>query len=108
MLVQAFLPEPPVEAFHLGIVGRRAWPAEVEFHAMLVCPPVHRLRDEFAAIVHLDGLRRAALGNHCVKHSHNVFPLQALADFDGQAFSGVVVHHGQRAQAPTIKQGIGY
>ena len=107
MLVQAFLPEPPVEAFHLGIVGRRAWPAEVEFHAVLVCPPVHGLRDELAAIVHLDSLRRAALGNHCVKYSHHIFPLQALADFDGQAFSGVVVHDRQRAHAPAIEQGIG-
>ena len=96
MLVQAFLPEPPVEAFHLGIVGRRAWPAEVEFHAMLVCPPIHGLREEFIAVVHLDGLRRAALGNHCVKHLHNVFPLQALADFDGQAFPGVVAIPSRR------------
>lgn len=35
-------------------------------------------------------------------------PLQALADFDGQAFPGVVVHHCQRAQPPAIEQGIGY
>lgn len=83
VLVQAFLPEAPVEAFHLGIVGRRAWPTEVEFHAVLVRPSVHGLRDELAAIVHLDGLRRATLGNQCVKCSHHIFPFQALADFDG-------------------------
>ncbi|MCK4125879.1 hypothetical protein HFK83_26580, partial [Ralstonia pseudosolanacearum] len=41
---------------------------------------VHRLRDELGAIVHLDGLRRAMLGNNGIEHSHNVFPLQALAD----------------------------
>ena len=46
MFVQAFLPEPPIEAFHLGIVGRCAWPAEVELHAMFVRPPPqHRLGD---------------------------------------------------------------
>ena len=71
MRVQAFLPESPVEAFHLGMVSRRAWQAEVEFHAMFVCPPVHRLRDERAAIVHLDGLGRATPGNHCVEHARN-------------------------------------
>lgn len=90
MFVQAFLPEPPVEAFHLGIVGRRAWPTEVELHPMLVCSPVHGLRDELAAVVDLDGLGRATLDNNRVEHSHNVFPFEALADFDGQAFPGVV------------------
>lgn len=64
---------------------------------------VHRLRDELGAIVHLDGLRRAMLGNNGIEHSHNVFPLQALADFDGQAFPGVVVHDRQCAQAPAVE-----
>jgi len=99
VLVQAFLARAPVEAFHHGIFGRRAWPTEVEFHAMLVCPPVHGLRDALAAIVYFDGLRRAKVGNHSIKYWHQIFFLQALADLDGQAFPGVVVYDRQCAGA---------
>ncbi|KVE27594.1 hypothetical protein WS67_11285 [Burkholderia singularis] len=42
MCVQTFLPEAPVEAFNLGVVGRRVWPVEIQFNAMFIRPALAR------------------------------------------------------------------
>ncbi|MCC2682674.1 MAG: hypothetical protein K0S36_2238 [Nitrosospira multiformis] len=37
---------------------------------------------------------------------HDILSFQVLAHLDGQALSGIVVHHGQCAQASAIEQRI--
>jgi len=66
MGVQTFLSEPSVEAFDLGVVGRRPWSTEVEFDSMFIRPSIHRLRNKFAAIIDLDRRRQAPLQHDAV------------------------------------------
>ena len=51
MGIEAFLPQAPIEAFHLGIVGRFVRTAEVELDPALICPLVQGLGRELRAVV---------------------------------------------------------
>ena len=55
--VQALGPELAVERLDEGVVGRFAWPAEVERDAFDVRPEIEFLADELRSVVHADGLR---------------------------------------------------
>src|SRR5258708_35563288 len=59
--IQAFPPELAVEGLDEGVVGRLAWPAEVECHAFHVRPENELLADELGAIVDADRLGIAEL-----------------------------------------------
>lgn len=54
MRVQAFLAESPIERLVLRVIGWLAGTREVDLYAVLVCPLVECLGDEFAAVVGLD------------------------------------------------------
>jgi len=51
MLVQTFLAQPSIEAFHHGIVSGLAWSAEVQFNTSFISPFVQHITDEFAAVI---------------------------------------------------------
>jgi hypothetical protein len=55
----------------------------------------------------LDALRCASLLADLFQHPHDVMSLEALADFDGQAFPRVHIHHRQCPEAATINELIG-
>ena len=59
--VETLGPDPAVEGFREGIVGRFAGSAEVEYDIMLVGPQVEVLRDELRPLVHPDPLRSPIL-----------------------------------------------
>jgi hypothetical protein len=73
---------------------------------MLVRPFVERLRNEFAAIVCLDIAGKQTMLRSPGQCSNNVLATQRALDFNLQAFSRVVIHDCERAQAPAIKQHI--
>jgi hypothetical protein len=56
ILIQALLPQSAVEAFDKSIVCKLSWPAELEFHAVMMSSGVERLGDELAAVVDFDRL----------------------------------------------------
>ncbi|GGH50818.1 hypothetical protein GCM10011341_14060 [Frigidibacter albus] len=56
MLVQAFGPEPAIERFNGGVVGRLARAREVENNAALIRPEVNVARDELGALIDADRL----------------------------------------------------
>lgn len=62
MGIEAFVPEPPVERFYVGVVGWLTWAREVQFHAIFIRLAMQHLRDELRAIVHPDGPGRSADG----------------------------------------------
>ena len=51
VIVQALLTQPPIEAFHHGVIRGLARPAEVQFDVPLISLFIHHLADELAAIV---------------------------------------------------------
>jgi hypothetical protein len=62
VLVQALLPELPIELLDERIICGLSWPAEVELNAIEVGPPIQRLRDEFRSVVYTDRARQAPFG----------------------------------------------
>src|SRR6476469_1602554 len=52
--VQTLGAEAPVKRLDLGVIGRFAWTREVQLDTVLIRPAVHRLGNEFAAVVGLD------------------------------------------------------
>lgn len=64
VLVDAFGSDLVVERFHVGIVGRFAWPREVQRHAIAPSPQVEIFGDELRAIVEPDCLRCAVDRSH--------------------------------------------
>ena len=51
VLIQAFIPEAPVEALNMGLVRRLARPSEVESDSTLEGPGIQGLADAFGSIV---------------------------------------------------------
>ena len=49
--IQAFGPEPSVEALDIRVVGRLSWFGEVERDALLVSPQVKITRDELRTLI---------------------------------------------------------
>lgn len=58
VLVQALVPERPVETFDVGVLHRLAGLDEMQAHAALIGPGVQGLPGELRPIVHHDRLRR--------------------------------------------------
>ena len=59
MRVQAFTSELAVEGFDEAVVGRLAWPREVQHDALLVSPDIEIAGDELRPLVDADRLRIA-------------------------------------------------
>jgi hypothetical protein len=92
VLVQAFLPDTPVEGLDKRIVGRLSRSAEVEGHLVEVRPSVKRLRDKLRAIVYSDRLRDGpAMLLDRVEYSHHVVARQPLTGPDRQTLTGKVI-----------------
>ncbi len=47
--IQAFLAQPPVERFRVGVVRWLSRTAEIQCHSVFIGPPIDRLRNEFRA-----------------------------------------------------------
>ena len=92
MFVQAPLTHPAIEALHHGVVGRLARPAEVDLNTALICPFVHHLVDELAAVVGLHHLRLPAFMHDRVEYAYHVFSFEALSNMYGNAFARAAVH----------------
>ena len=74
MRVQTFRPQAPVERFDEGVVGRFAWPREVQRDAPRIRPEIEISADELRALVDAD-----RLGIACGRAD----PLQARDDVFG-------------------------
>jgi hypothetical protein len=104
--VQAFFPQPAVERFHVRVVGRLSWSAEIQRYSVSVSPSVQSFRNEFRAVVHANRFRHASLGHDPFQYRRNLLPLDALAHSNRQTFACEVINNGQRAEPPSIKQRI--
>lgn len=69
MRVQAFPAQLAVKRLDERIVGRLAWPREVERHAMRIGPEIQVARDEFTALVNVNRPGFAAGSNFQIEWS---------------------------------------
>lgn len=65
--IEAFVAESLVEALNEAVLGRPAWPDEVQLHAVLVRPDVHGTAAELRAVVQGDGQWQSAAGGQDVE-----------------------------------------
>jgi hypothetical protein len=85
--VLAFLLQPSVDTFDHRVFDWLARPTKVHLDFAFIGPAIHRLADEFAAVVRLDRLRRSALACNRIHHAYNVLALQAPPNVNGQTLS---------------------
>ncbi len=97
MGVEALVPEAAVERLDEGIVGRLAGATEVQDHAVLVGPSIERVGDELRAVVDVDALGRASVGDDGIEHGHDLRALDPLVDLDRQSFARIDI---EQRQAP--------
>src|SRR5260370_29788200 len=62
--VQALISQPTVERFDVAVFHRPTRPDEVELHAVLIRPRVHRFACELGPIIDRDRHRRTAFGDY--------------------------------------------
>jgi hypothetical protein len=92
------------EAFHHRIVSRLAWSAEVKLNASLICPFIHHLTDELAAIIGFDRHRFASDRHDIVQNPNDIFAFSTLINVYIKTFSGVAVNHSEHSKLASIKQ----
>lgn len=73
----------------------------------MIRPQVHRLGGELRSVVTEERFRHRSLRRDPAQHTHHIFSLQALPDFDGQTFSREHIHHGQGSKPSPVRQLIG-
>ena len=108
MLVQAFVPEAPVETLDVRVLDRLAWPDEVQLHAIPVCPFIEHLAFELRPVIHRNRQRKSPQIGQPVEYGRNATPGNRGVDLDRRALAAVVVHDRQAPKLPAITQAIGY
>ena len=106
VLVEAFVAEPPVEAFDEGVLGRLAEVDEVEADAVAPGPLVEHLADHLRPVVQDDLLGQPAGLGQALQDPHDTGTRQRGVDLDRRAFAREVVDDVQRPHALTGGQEI--
>jgi len=106
VLVQALIPETPVEALAGAVLHRLPRLNEVVPDPSLVAPLVEHPAGELRAVIGDDDLRPATFMDDSIQHPPHPKTRQAGVHLDGQALAGEGVDHIQGPQRPAIGQGI--
>lgn len=106
VLVEALIPEAPVEALAGAVLHRLPRLDEVVSDPPLIAPLVEDPAGELRAVVGDDDLRPAPFMDDPVQHPPHPKTRQAGVYLDGQAFAGEGVDHVQGSQRPAIGQGV--
>ena len=106
VLVQALIPEAPVEALAGAVLHGLPRLDEVVPDPSLVAPLVEDPAGELRAVIGDDDLRPAPFVDDPVQHPAHTKTRQAGVHLDGQALAGEGVDHIQGPQRPAIGQGI--
>lgn len=107
-LVQAFVAEPPVEAFDVGVLHGLARLNEGERDAAGVCPLVERAPGELGAIVHHDRLRQSADAGQPIERSDDPCAGQREVHLERGALPRVVIDDRQRAEPPPVGERVAH
>ncbi len=100
VLVQAFIPELPVEAFDECILCGLATLDEVQRYLVLIGPLIYDAAGELGSIVYLDRSRCSTSLPQRLQYPHHAQTRQRGVRFDPQCLSRVAVHQIQRSEFP--------
>jgi len=103
-LVQALVPEPPVEALGERILNRLAGLNELKRDAARVCPLIECLAGELGTIVTDERRREAARYGQLIKHAHHALARQREVDFDRRRLAREVIDARECAKLPPVAQ----
>ncbi len=104
VLVQAFIPELPVEAFDQCVLRRLAALDEVQRHLILIRPLIHDPAGELCPVIHLDRYRCSASFPQRLQYPHHTQAGQRRVRLDSQGLSRVAIHQVQRSESPPAGQ----
>src|SRR5207249_9624875 len=93
--VQAFIPQPTIEAFHVGILHRLARLNELQAHSPFFAPRSQRPTTKFRSVVQDDSFRPSSCADDPVQHPPHSQPAQRSIDLDGRTLSRALIHNGQ-------------
>ena len=102
--VQAFVPEPAVEAFHEAILDRPPRPYKIELNPCLVGPGIHGPAAKLSAIVDGYGYRQASCFSEPLKAKDHLLARQGEIGPELQALSGILIYQRQNPKvAPVLE-----
>src|SRR6185369_10622665 len=104
--VEALVAETPVEAFDESILNRFAWIDVIQFDSMIDSPGKEVAAGQFAAVIHADSFRPAAIGDHAIEGARHAAAWQGSIDFKGQALAGKRVDNRQHTHASAIRHSV--
>ena len=106
VLVEAFIPESPIEALAGAVLHGLPRLDEVVSNPPLIAPLVEDPAGELRAVVRDDDLGPAPFVDDPVQHPPHPKTRKAGVHLDGEALTGEGVDHVQRPQCPAIGQGV--
>jgi hypothetical protein len=100
--IEALVPQPSVEAFHVAVLDGTAGLDKVQFHSHLMCPDIHRLTRELTTVIGRDGFWYATKSNQPF-HLLDYFLacLRAIC-MDAQTLSCVLIDYRQNAEPSVV------
>lgn len=104
MLVQAFVPEFPIQTFDKGILCRLAWLNETQFGARLLLPEKHPLTGEFCPVVANYLFRQSSRIFELIKKTRYLMARNRKRSVLAYHLSGIVVDDVEYSKSPTIRQ----
>lgn len=102
--IQAFVPEPSVEALDIAILRGPAGADEGELDLVQVGPGVHDLAGELAAVVHRDRDRFIPVQEGPIQGFRHIGAPEPRLGMQGDALPGELVFDGQNPELPPILQ----
>src|SRR5579871_5951657 len=89
--VQAFVPEPAVEAFHEAVLDRPSRPYKIELNPCLVDPGIHGPAAKLSAIVDGYGHRQASGSGEPLKAKDHLLARKGEVGPELQALTGILI-----------------
>ncbi len=106
VLVQAFVPEPAVERFDIGVLIGFPRLDQPELDAVLVCPSQHRAPGEFLTVVRSNDFRIASKLADSVKHTNQMIATDCMFGVSRNAFRRAVVDNAQDLELPPASDSV--
>ena len=106
VLVEALVPEAPVEALDVAVLHGPSWLDQEMPHAMGLRPADEGPAGELRTVVGSDGCRVAPEDRCLVQQPGHVLTADAVVHRDVHGFVAEVVGHGQTLQAPAVGQAV--
>ena len=102
LLVEAFVPEPVVEALYMAVLPRASRIDVDRRDPHLPEPVLDVPGDELGTVVATDVVRHAPLGHGPRQGGEDVLALELTAHFDPEALPAVFVNEGQHLQGHSV------